>query len=434
MSKPESQPPATIESTPRAIARFGDTKGTVANSIPLVQDDGRISTVTDPTSGQDVATKAYVDAAIKAAIDALPDEEEPPIEPEEPPPEIEEPPPDIEEPEEPPPAGGREPFTPADLFFKGQQNVDLNYSNLAMAIREVDDERRLLFYQFDGWQPNAIGDLIEYRESPAGLKNGETHWTQGNVPNLEEVRRWKGWNSRQKMLDAGYPGTENCFGGNGVWASSFYWHEPTSRLFYTWQPVYPGGAMIWPIYSAVELRDEDATVVGGEARQVDPSCILGPWYFRDPTMHDDFKQAACGFIPIPESRQADMGGKYLIPGHHCANIGSKGPRGMSLWVIDDLPTELPPEGEALWPGDKATLIFDTSPETGAQPYPHLKIPNVQYPGCGHASQGTQFAFSAGGATPTAVQAPCPSGIAVDDAFYQHDYGGIDCVSVRMETP
>lgn len=49
-------------STDNAIARFhGGTGKIIQNSIPLVEDDGRISTVTDPTGAQDAATKAYVD-------------------------------------------------------------------------------------------------------------------------------------------------------------------------------------------------------------------------------------------------------------------------------------------------------------------------------------------------------------------------------------
>jgi hypothetical protein len=52
-------------STDNAIARFNGTGGTVLqNSAPIVNDDGTISTVTDPVSLQDVSTKNYVDTQI----------------------------------------------------------------------------------------------------------------------------------------------------------------------------------------------------------------------------------------------------------------------------------------------------------------------------------------------------------------------------------
>lgn len=51
--------------TDNAIARFDGTTGKLLqNSTPTVQDDGRISSVTDPSNDQDAATKGYVDAAV----------------------------------------------------------------------------------------------------------------------------------------------------------------------------------------------------------------------------------------------------------------------------------------------------------------------------------------------------------------------------------
>jgi hypothetical protein len=59
-------------STDNAIARWDGVAGaTLQNSTPLVQDDGRISLVTNPSSAQDAATKDYVDGLGTATAAAL---------------------------------------------------------------------------------------------------------------------------------------------------------------------------------------------------------------------------------------------------------------------------------------------------------------------------------------------------------------------------
>ena len=314
-----------------------------------------------------------------------------------------------------------------DLVLSGQQAVDLNYSNLAFTYRYVpigngQEERRFLFYQYPSL------DLIEYRMNPVGLKNGDVHWTYDNVPFLEETRRWKGWTTRDRMINEGYPNAAGIFQGNGAWPASFHFDQENNRLWYSWQPQYPGGAIIWAVYSAVTLADSEAGEFVSDAN------IHGPYYFRNAAEHDDFKQAACGFVPVPESLQPHIKGKYLNMGFHCANIGSKGPRGLGFWSVSDLPSVLPPNGSTLWPAGASTLLYDTSPAGGAQPVCNMKLPNCQFQACGHASQGTVVAFSSAGGSPVQLNTPLSTGNTVNDAIYQHDYGMIDCITVFMDTP
>lgn len=58
-------PLGPASTTDNAIARWDGTDGSaLQDSLPVVEDDGRISSVTDPVGDQDATTKAYVDAAV----------------------------------------------------------------------------------------------------------------------------------------------------------------------------------------------------------------------------------------------------------------------------------------------------------------------------------------------------------------------------------
>jgi len=319
-------------------------------------------------------------------------------------------------------------LTVNDLTWKGQVGATgTTYANLTLAIRYVNGERRFLTYQFDSSQPDKVGDLIEYKIT-ASLKNGASDWTINNVPAWTEVRRWKNWSTRDRMIAAGTKyGKGQIFGsgplgGNGVWPSSFYWDEAHGVLWYTWQPQYPGGSVIWPAYNAVRLVDSEA---GG---RVSDSNIYGPYYFRANNIYDDFKDAAAGIIPIPADRQAAMGGKYLIVGHHAANNGNTGPHGVGMWVVNDLPNP-PAQDSVLWPN--AVHIYDTSTNSGLEK-PNMKEPNISYQAANHASQGTVFHQEHNGIV-SLVPDGGPVGLTVGDSLYQHDYGNIDTIAIYMRT-
>lgn len=330
--------------------------------------------------------------------------------------------------------GGRHLLTVRDLSWLGQvEAVGSDYVNPTLAIRYVNGERRFLTYDYTGntGVDDAVGDLIEYRVA-ATLKNGTADWTLSNVPGWSEVRRWKNWSTHARILagqEAGrYPwilrgGSRSA---NGAAPSSFYWDEAQGVLFYSWQPWYPGGEVIWPAFSAVRLLDSEA---GGS---VSAGNMQGPWYFRNKTLPDDFKDGACGIIPIPAGRQAAMGGKYLTVGHHCANVGVRGPNSLGMWVVPDLPnmSSPPPQDAVLWPN--ARHLYDTSLSAGI-PAPNMKEPNVSFNACIHASQGLLFWFESGGVA-SAIRNGASVGTAVGDCLYNYDYyGHLDCITVLMNT-
>ena len=316
-------------------------------------------------------------------------------------------------------------LTYPDLTWEGQAGAPdmFLYGNPVLAIRYVGGERRYLLYEFNDSLPEAVGDLVEYRFAST-LKNGAADWNADNIPTLTEVRRWSNWHTLGRISAVQYPPIVRSRGGAGVYPSSFFWDEARGVLWYTWQPIY--AAAVWPAYSAVKLTNAEA---GGS---VSAGNIYGPFYFRDSSQVADYKWGGCGIIPIPANRQAGMGGKYLAVGHHCAVIGSNGPRSISIAVINDLPDPATKaQNDVLWPG--AVHLYDTSTDSGVVP-PNMKRPNNCYQATTHGSQGTQFWF---GTTPTDVAVGVPigyghtTGNTAGECLYQHDYGRSDTLVVRM---
>ena len=342
----------------------------------------------------------------------------------------------------------RTPLTGTDVTLAGHAALpNLTYANHNLTFRYVkfpdgSTERRILVYHFGPTSYGRVGDIVEYRLG-GPLKPADSHWpSHERVPPMQEVRRWKApsWHTRQRMLTMYPVGTQvnagNIIGdaGNGAWPASFFFDERSGLLWYTWQPVYPGGAIVWPAYSAVRLTDAESTENGGTGIVSDAN-VYGPYFFKDGSP-DDFKSAAAGILPIPADQQASLGGKFLIVGHHSANIGSTGARGSSFWVVKDLPVNPPAPGSNLFPD--AVHIYDTGShlaESNPPVFPYsMKIPNVAQQVIGHASQGTYFYRSVSGAPVISARSGEPVGIGVNDTLQQHDYGDIDVVAVTMSTP
>jgi hypothetical protein len=324
----------------------------------------------------------------------------------------------------------RDLLTASDLTFLGQQNLTLNYSNMALALRYVDGQRRFLSYIRAG--ADNVGDLVEYREHANGLKNGASHWTTANVPSLVEVRRWKNWSTRARMVaSSSYVAFFQSDGGNGVWPSSFYWDEAKGCLWYTWQPVYPGGGQVWPAYSATYLDDAEAVVAGDSgtsSNEVSDGNIKGPFYYKNAASTTAWKTAASGIIEIPSERQAQVGATLLNVGHHAANIGADGARSLSIWMHDDLPTPGSPDETIC---TEAEHIWDTGTNSGAVPS-NQRMPNFQFMPGMHSSNSTYWSTDGATAVETQVSVLARAApLATDSLLEQHEYGDADCLCVYM---
>jgi len=350
----------------------------------------------------------------------------------------------------------RDQLVPADLALAGQFRTRYasgedasKYAFPAFAIRYVGGQRRYL--TVSGWpgvMPNGVHDLVEFKEPTTGIKNGGSHWNSGNVPDWEETRRWVNWstipriNAGQIADDYPYMSHDGVHEANGIAPAAFHWIESQSVLMYSFIPNYPGGPQVWPSFNAVRLLDAEAVVVGDSgtnSNEVDEANILGPYYFKDDTTADIWKGANCGIIDIPTNRQAAMGGKYILAGHHQANIGTVGPRSVMLWVVGDLPDfSSPPAQDAVIFTD-AVKLYDTSTDAGVTP-PNMKLPNFSFQAMYHSNPGSTCLKSIGGTFSVFSGSPTigsgePVPTAQNDAFYDYigDYD-VDCITVRMTEP
>lgn len=333
----------------------------------------------------------------------------------------------------PQPSGSLAPLQASDLTFLGQVDTPgTQYSGQSLALRYVNGERRFLTVQFTpgGTGPQdseQIGDLVEWRiASP--LMNGTQHWTLANVPGWQEVRRWKNWTTIARMK-AAPAGTYSAqwkqapYYASGVEPAALYWDDAHGVLWYTLIPQYPGTQIVWPPWNAVRLTDTEA---GGN---VSDANIYGPYYFSSATVTDDWKDAASGIFPIDGLEQAAMGGKYIVVGHHMANIGTKGARSIGMWVVNDLPSP-PAQNTVLWPS--AVHLYDTSMSSG-KPFPNVHVPNFVTNAAYHgANDNEDYQVIAG--VGSRANSGDAVGLSVNDCIYaQEAYRYIDTVAVFMNS-
>lgn len=322
-------------------------------------------------------------------------------------------------------------LTANDLTFLGQVNTPGTlYVGQNLAMRYVNGERRFLVFEYNNYAgPQGaewVGDLVEYRVT-APLKNGNQHWTDANVPGWTEVRRWKNWTTISRMKAMGTWGVwkEAPYYNSGVMPAGFYWDEEHGVLWYSLLLQYSPNSL-WPAWNAVKLTDADA---GGN---VSNSNIYGPFYFKDNTTVDLFKDSSSGMTPIPVDRQAEMGGTHILEGHHSANIGSRGARSVGFWVINGLPdpATLAPNS-VLWPG--AYHLYDTSSGSG-KPAPNMHKPNFAKNSYYHGGNSNFGKLVTRGVVSDA-QWGNPVGVSVDDAIYvsEEPYVYLDTISVYMTT-
>jgi hypothetical protein len=337
-----------------------------------------------------------------------------------------------------------------------------------------------------------IGDLVEYKIS-VGLKNGASHWTEATVPGWTEVRRWKRWTAIGRLkathteFTAGISGTTmtvsavssgtlkvgdnisapaiahtviaalgtgtggigtytlnysqtvssgttfaadygNPFasqGQSGVMPGGFFWDESHCTLWYSLLLNYSPSSL-WPSWYAVKLTDGEA---GGFVSNTN---IYGPWWFRDNTTVDGFKDASSGMTAIDSSRQAAMGGTHILEGHHSANIGSLGARSIGMWVINGLPDPASTApGSVLW--SSAYHLYDTSSSSGKSA-PNLHKPNMVKQAYYHGGNVGFGRTIIGGVTGYA-SGDVSIGTTIGDAIYvtEEPYTYIDTISVFMTT-
>jgi hypothetical protein len=320
----------------------------------------------------------------------------------------------------------------SDLTFLGQVDTPgTQYVGQNLAMHYVGGERRFLAmeyaYSATAQGTEYVGDLVEFKVT-APLKSATSHWIDANVPGWTEVRRWKNWTSIPRMKrERTYPGVwkENPYYQSGVMPAGFYWDEAHGVLWYSLLPQYSPN-VIWPAWNAVKLANSEA---GGD---VSDGNIYGPFYFKDNTTPDLFKDAASGMTAINASRQAAMGGTHILEGHHSANIGSRGARSIGLWVVNGLPDPVAQRpGAVLW--SSAYHLYDTSSGSGKSA-PNVHKPNISKNSFYHGGN-LAFGRQINGGVATIAYNDVPVGLAVNDAIYtaEEPYFFLDTISVYMTT-
>lgn len=205
--------------------------------------------------------------------------------------------------------------------------------------------------------PNTWGDIVEWgRPAATSYYTGPS---PESAPALMETGRWDGVELTDVMNLSGDIASGNFIGGMYV--------DENHVLWLNIYGYYYGNNM--PSLMAVQLTHTAHPTRSGYFQV---GTRYGPWYYRSSTPGNgdtQWKGANHGFMPIPASAQADLGGRTMIRCGSVGAVGGAGHWGLGFRAID-FPAVATTPNTVQQPSDNSGLglkLAEYSEEFGTSP-------------------------------------------------------------------